>query len=81
MAFGDQTIPVRGGATVATSDTIDLPRGARALYIGTGGDVKVITIDGNTLTFVGVASGSILPVSCSRVFATGTAASNIVALY
>ena len=76
--------PSRGCAAVTPSDSADLPRDARALYVGIGGDLKVTTVDGNTVEFRSLPSGSILPVSVRRVYATGqtgTIASAIVALY
>lgn len=38
------------------------------------------THDGATVTFENVPSGTVLPVSCKRVLATGTTATGIVAL-
>lgn len=51
------------------------------VYVGVGGNLKVDMTSGNTVTFVGVAAGSVLPIQVSRVYATGTSASSIVALY
>jgi hypothetical protein len=51
-----------------------------ALYVGTGGTVKVKDLDGTDGTYVNVSNGQILPVSVSRVYSTGTTASNIVGL-
>jgi hypothetical protein len=53
---------------------------ARALYIGTGGSLAVVTTGGDSVTFTNVLSGSLLPVSVSRVSATGTTATNIIGL-
>ena len=52
----------------------------RALYVGTAGDVVVRQVTGgaNTVTFVGVPAGSILPVIGIGVEATGTTADDIV---
>lgn len=52
----------------------------RGLYVGTGGDVVVVTIKGQAVTFSNVPSGAILPVRASEVRVTGTTASNIVAM-
>ena len=49
------------------------------LYVGTSGNVKVLTAGGNEVTFVGVSG--FFPVQVVRVFATGTTATNIVALW
>ena len=65
---------------VTPSDSVALTFKARALYIGVSGDVTVFRPDGVTaVTFKSVAVG-ILPIRCSYVKATGTTATNIVAL-
>lgn len=68
------------GAAVTPHDTNELPVYARALYVGVSGDVKVTTWDGSTLTFKAAPVG-ILPVQAKVVFSTGTAATNILALW
>ncbi len=68
--------------SVTPSDTVVIgtnPEGY-ALYIGTGGNVAVTTITGQTITFSNFPSGSLFPVLCSYVKATNTTASNIIAL-
>jgi hypothetical protein len=77
--YGD--IPGEDAVAVTPSDSVNLTGAPRALYIGTFGDVSLVTASGNTVVFVGVQSGSILPVRVQRVNATGTAATNIVAIY
>lgn len=84
MAYNDDNLCSKNGAAVTPHDSNDLAVYARALYIGTGGGLKVITVGGSTLDFANLPSGFILPVSCKRVHATGqtgTIAANIVALY
>mgnify|MGYP000004626960 FL=1 len=71
---------------VTPNDAADLPTpGAGAvLYIGTGGNLKVTTVGGDTLEFKNLASGSVLAVQVKRVWAsghTGAIAADIVALY
>ena len=76
--------PAAHAAVVTPSDAADLAHAARALYIGTAGDLKVTTTGGETVAFVGLTAGMILPVAVSKVFATGqagTIATNIVALW
>mgnify|MGYP003148440342 CR=1 FL=1 len=51
------------------------------LYIGAAGNVKVTTAGGDEVTFVGVNAGTFLPVQVIRVWDTGTAATNILALW
>ncbi len=72
--------PAANAVAVTPSDSVDLAVSARSLYVGGAGDVQVITTGGDTVTFVGLAAGSILPVRCSRVFATSTTATSIISL-
>jgi len=73
------TSPAIHAALVAVSDTTDLPTTARALYIGTVGDIVLTTKGGETVTLIAVRG--LLPISVSRVFNTGTTATSIVALW
>ncbi len=69
-----------GGAAVTPSDSTDLSFVARGLWVGGAGDVKVTTANGDTITLSGVQAGTLIPVAVSRVFATLTTATLIVAL-
>jgi hypothetical protein len=51
------------------------------LYVGTGGNLHVLTHGGDDIVFANVVGGTFLPVQILKVFASGTAASNIVALW
>ena len=55
-------------------------RGA-LLYIGVQGDVRVLTAGNDDVTFTGLQAGAFIPVNVIQVFATGTTADNILALY
>lgn len=70
----------RGVLTITPHDTNLLARSARAIYVGVGGNIKVRTHDGSEATFTEVPQGSVLPVECVKVYATGTTASNLVGL-
>lgn len=76
--------PATHVAAVTPSDANDLPNVSRALYVGTGGDVVLIGANASPqatgVTFKNVPAGAILPVKARKVLATGTTASNIVAL-
>ena len=55
----------------------------QALWVGTGGTVKVDMVDnGQNITFLNVPNGVMLPVMVSKVYSTsnGTTANNIVGL-
>lgn len=74
-------IPALNFLAVTPSDTVNLPAKARALYIGGGGDVTAINGDGNAILFKNVQTGTILPIFTTRVNASATTATFIVALF
>lgn len=73
------------GVIVTPSDVTDItginPNTPATLFVGTGGDVEVITIGGSTLVLKNIADGSFLPIQVTRVKATNTTATDIVALF
>lgn len=74
--------PSRTAYAVTPSDGADLTSYAKALYIGVTGDVVVVPVlneDGASVTFKAHPVGY-LPVQVRRVLATGTTATNILAL-
>jgi surface protein len=67
--------------TITPNDSIDLIEiPTTGLYVGTGGDIKVDMLDGTT-TFVGLKAGVVYPFEITRIYATGTTATDIVTLY
>jgi hypothetical protein len=75
------TEPARDAAAVTPSDSAQISPVARALYVGGSGDIKLVTEEGTTVTFQDIVAGSLLPVKATKVFATDTTATNIVALF
>lgn len=70
------------GYAVTASDTVDLGNGpTRALYVTVGGNVNVQLAGGGTAVLTSLVSGQILPIAVTRVLATSTTATGIVALY
>ena len=53
---------------------------SRGIYVGTAGDLALVTAKGTTVTFSNVPVG-ILPVQAKQINNTGTTASDIVALF
>lgn len=51
------------------------------LYVGVGGNIKVTTSGNDIVTFVNVQDATFFPINVLKVFATGTTASNIIALW
>jgi len=85
MAY--QKLQVGRAAAVTPSDTVNIPsvsggdNNGCVLYVGGAGNLKVKTVGGDEVTFVGVNTGTFLPVQVVRVFSTGTSATNILALW
>jgi len=85
MAY--QKLQAGRAATIVPSDTVniaDVSGGSNngcVLYVGTAGNLRVLTVGGDDVTFVGINTGAFIPVQVLRVFATGTTAGNIVALW
>jgi hypothetical protein len=66
--------------TIAGSPITGIENGV-LLYVGTGGDLTITTIGGQTVTLVNIADGSYVPIQVKKVWATGTTANNLIALY
>jgi len=73
--------PANDVADVTPDDDNDLPIMARALWVGGGGDLTITAKGGGTVTFDDVPAGVILPIRARRVHATGTTATNIIAMW
>lgn len=65
---------------VVPDDGIDLAHASRALNVAGAGAIRVTTVGGTTAT-VHVAAGIPFPVRATRIWATGTTATGIAALY
>lgn len=75
-----------GAVAVTPSDannlfTANAGLATNGLYVGGAGNVKVDMQDGSTVTFNGVVAGTTLPIQVRKVYATGTTATNIIALF
>jgi len=72
---------------VTPSDTDEIPsvsggtNNGCVLYIGTPGNIRVKTVGGDDVIFVGCYAGQFFSVNVLQVFATGTTAGEIVALW
>ena len=71
-------VPNRAVA-VTPSDTTEVF--ASAIYIGSGGNVSVVTEGGDTVTFSNVPAGTTLVIRVTRIRATSTTATNIVRMW
>jgi|TARA_R110002124_G_scaffold101038_5_gene248430 hypothetical protein len=72
--------PLTSALEVTPDNAADLPNVSRSLFVGVGGDLRVLMLDGQTVTYGGLGPGW-HPIRVSRVLATGTTASAIVACW
>ena len=73
---------VLDAAAVVPDDTTDLAYATRSLYVGGAGDVTVMLARASTqVTYKNVAACTRLNVSVTRVYATGTTATYLLAEY
>jgi hypothetical protein len=63
---------------ITTSDTVQ--QTYRGIYVGGAGNVTVETEGGSTTLFTAPPVGSIIPIRCVKVKATGTTATALVGL-
>lgn len=73
--------PHSSAVVVTPSDSVDLAAVTRALYVGGTGNITAVMKDGQTVLFSAIPVGTILPIRVSRVNATATTATLIVALW
>lgn len=80
---GDLNGPAYRAAAITPNDGTDLAFVTRGIYVGVTGDVAVnmANTPGANVIFKAVPAGSLLPLAVARVLATGTTATNIVAVW
>ena len=78
-------LTLSGGTTLAIGVSYTIYAGPEtngcALYVGVAGDVKVKMSSGKDVIFTAVPAGSFMPVNVTKVYETGTDATDIVALW
>ena len=88
--MGTFTLQAFNAQIVTPDDNADIVLGGGAitgidngalLYIGTGGSLRITTVGGQTVTMINLPNGSYVPIQVRKVFATGTTASSIIALF
>jgi hypothetical protein len=66
---------------VTPNDSTVLDR-TRGVYVGTTGDLTVdMHGEGDSILFASVPAGSLLPLCVTKIYATGTTADEIVAVF
>lgn len=73
--------PARRLEAVTPHDVIDLAVVAKALFVGTGGDLRILPALGGAAVTLKDHPPGYAPVQTRRVLATGTTAADIVALF
>jgi outer membrane receptor protein involved in Fe transport len=74
--------PARRAVTVVPNDSQPLAEIPKALFVGTGGTIALRGVGGGAdQLFKNVPNGSVLPFRAEFVRATGTTATDILALY
>ena len=68
-------------AAITTSDTVSLTGITRAVYVGGAGNITAIMSNGDTVLFSAVPVGTVLPIRCTRINATATTATLLIAMY
>lgn len=74
------TAPAASAYPITPNDAVDLAEVPRAIYIGFSGDLAVLTIGGQTVTFKNLLAGSLLPCRVARVLSTGSTAGDLIGL-
>jgi len=72
--------PVQSASSVTPDDATDLVDTTRAVFVGTGGNLRVTLVSGDIVTFPNAGAGW-HPLRVVRVWATGTTATDIVGCF
>lgn len=81
---GAMSAPASQCVVVSPSNTVDLDPYAKSILIGaTGGTLKFIPLHAadDTGVTIDVAANQLIPIQARRIFATGTTATPVYALY
>lgn len=73
--------PIGSAAAVTPNDSTDLAAVARAIYVGTAGNLSIVLADDSAPVLLKSIAVGYHPLRAKRVRATGTTAADIVALY
>ena len=74
-------ITYEGAVAPTPSDTVNDPHGPfAAIYVGSGGNIQVTTLRGQTALFVAVPTGTTLRIACLRVWSSNLGAGSLLGL-
>lgn len=71
------TVPAYRITNVTPSDQYEFVEPTRAIWVGTGGNLAVVTWGNDRVTITNVQDGSLLPLSVKQILSAGTTASGI----
>ena len=71
-AWPDHQSDPGSGAFVIVPGTSEFGNHTRGIYVGGAGDIVVVTVKDQEVFFSSVPAGTILPIRCKKVLATGT---------
>jgi hypothetical protein len=71
---------ITNAISITPSDTASISP-TKGIYIGGSGHVNVVLSSGNQVTFSALSSGMVHPISVTKIRATGTTATSILAVY
>lgn len=90
LTFAQLALKAQDSAVVPFVDAVvvnvagqdqDLGKLTRGFWVGGTGDLAVLMASGKRVTFLSLPAGTLLPIAASKVFDTGTDATEIVALF
>ena len=77
---GTEAIVSATAAVAVVASDVTVLDTTKAIYVGGGGNVSVTMVGGGDAIFIAVPVGTTLPIQVTKVKATGTTATNLLAL-
>lgn len=72
--------PASSAREIVPDDNMDLPFRPRSIYVAYGGDLRV-QLDHGPVTFENLPSGALLPIRPTRVYASDTTCTGLIAIW
>lgn len=72
-----EDVDISGGDHTPSTDLFESGV-SKGIYVGVSGDVKVDAPTGGAVTYVGLAAGVFHSIPCTKVYQTGTDATDII---
>jgi len=67
--------------SITPNDNADLTNNTIAIFVGSGGNLKIDTINGDTITMTNIAVGVWHPIKVKKVYAIGTTVTSVLGAY